>query len=92
MHLKVAREFLRGAELALAHELYRVAAANAYYAMFWAVQAVLQRVGVVREEWLHGGLQQAFGLEMIKKRALPQELRGQLLSPKQVAKLLEGME
>lgn len=70
MHLNIAREFLQGAELALAHELCRVATANAYYAMFWAAQAVLRQVGVVREEWSHGSLQQAFGLEMIKKRAL----------------------
>ena len=34
MHLNIAKEFLKGAELALANELYRVAA-NAYYAMFY---------------------------------------------------------
>jgi len=70
MHLNVAKEFLRGAEWALAEELYRVAAANAYYAMFWAAQAALRHVGIVREEWSHSGLQQTFGLEIIKKRGL----------------------
>jgi uncharacterized protein (UPF0332 family) len=75
MHLNIAKEFLKGAELALANELYRVAAANAYYAMFWAAQAALRHVGVVREEWSHGGLQYAFGLELIKKRAiLPRQM------------------
>lgn len=38
MLLRIAREFLKGAELALENELYRVAAANAYHAMFWAAQ------------------------------------------------------
>ena len=70
MHLNIAREFLRGAALALEDELYRVAAANAYYAMFWAAQATLRHVGFVREEWSHGGLRQTFGSELIKKRAL----------------------
>jgi uncharacterized protein (UPF0332 family) len=70
MHLDIAKEFLRGAELALENELYRVAAANAYYAMFWAAQAILRHVGIVREEWSHGGLQKTIGLELIKKRAL----------------------
>ncbi|MBM3237261.1 HEPN domain-containing protein [Candidatus Poribacteria bacterium] len=70
MHLNIAKEFLKGAELALANELYRVAAANAYYAMFWAAQAALRHVGVVREEWSHGGLRQTFGSELIKKRTL----------------------
>jgi hypothetical protein len=64
MHLNISKEFLKGAELALANELYRVAAANSYYAMFWAAQAALRHVGITREEWSHGGLQQAFGLEL----------------------------
>jgi len=42
MHLNVAKEFLQGSELTLENELYRVAAANAYYAMFWAAQAALR--------------------------------------------------
>jgi uncharacterized protein (UPF0332 family) len=70
MHLNIAKEFLKEAELALANELYRVAAANAYYAMFWAAQTALRHVGVVREEWSHGGLRQTFGSELIKKRTL----------------------
>jgi len=70
MHLNIAKEFLKGSDLALANELYRVAAANAYYAIFWAAQAALRHVGVVREEWSHGGLRQTFGSELIKKQAL----------------------
>jgi len=70
MHLSIAKEFLKGAELALANELYRVAAANAYYTMFWAAQAALRHVGLVREEWSHGALQHALGMELIKKRGL----------------------
>jgi uncharacterized protein (UPF0332 family) len=80
MHLSIAKEFLKGAELALANELYRVAAANAYYAMFWAAQAAMRHVGIVREEWSHGGLQHAFGLELIKKRALLARQTGQWLA------------
>ena len=38
--------------------------------MFWAAQAALRHVGVVREEWSHGGLQYTVGLELIKKRAI----------------------
>jgi len=79
MHLNIAKEFLKGADLALANELYRVAAANSYYAMFWAAQAALRHVGIVREEWSHGGLQHAFGSELIKKRALLPRRMGEWL-------------
>lgn len=75
-----AREFLMGAELALENELYNVAAANAYYAFFWAAQAALRHVGVTCPEWSHGGLQHAFGLELIKKRALVPRRMGEWLS------------
>jgi uncharacterized protein (UPF0332 family) len=80
MHLNIAKEFLKGAELALANELHRVAAANAYYAMFWAAQAAMRHVGIVREEWSHGGLQHAFGSELIKKRALLPRQMGRWLA------------
>ncbi|MBM3237265.1 HEPN domain-containing protein [Candidatus Poribacteria bacterium] len=80
MHLDIAKEFLKGAEVALANELYRVAAANSYYAMFWAAQAALRHVGIIREEWSHGGLQQAFGLELIKKRGLATSRLGDWLN------------
>lgn len=70
IYLPCAVEFLNGAELALDNELYNVAAANAYYAMFWAAQAIMRYVGIQRYEWSHGGLHHTFGLEAIKKRAL----------------------
>lgn len=79
MRLDIAREFLKGAELALEDELYRVAAGSAYYAMFWAAQVTLRHVGIVREEWSHGGLRQAFGSELIKKRALMPRQMGKWL-------------
>jgi len=70
MDLDVAHEFLEGAELALEKGLYRVAAANGYYAMFWAARAALRHVGIVRDEWSHGGLLHAYGLELVKHREL----------------------
>lgn len=70
MDLGIAREFLKGSELALDNELCRPAVANAYYAMFWAARAALRHVGVTRSEWSHGAIQHAVGLELIKKRQL----------------------
>jgi len=70
MDLARAKEFLSGAELALAHGLFNVCAACCYYAMFWAAIAALAREGFKREEWSHGGLKQEFTLQLIKKRGL----------------------
>ncbi len=79
MDLDVAREFLKGSELALDNELCRPAVANAYYAMFWAARAVLKHIGITREEWSHGGLQHAFGAEIVNKRSLLPRHAGQWL-------------
>ena len=74
MALARAKEFLSGAELALAQGLFNVCASCCYYALFWAAIAALTREGFKREEWSHGGLKQEFTLQLIKKRGLyPEE-------------------
>lgn len=72
-----AREALQAAQLCLERNLYHSAASRAYYAMFWAAQVALARVGMVRTEWSHSSLQASFVNELIRRRKRYPALFGQ---------------
>lgn len=68
--LERAKEHLRGAEACLQADSLAGCALCCYAALFWAAVAALEHIGVKQSEWSHGGLQQGFGLELIKRRHL----------------------
>ena len=68
MSLDRAREALEAAQVCLERSLPHSAASRAYYAMFWAAQAALARVGIRRTEWSHPALQASFVNELIRRR------------------------
>lgn len=72
-----AREALEAAHVCLERGLYHSATSRAYYAMFWAAQVALARLGVVRSEWSHPALQASFVNELIRRRKLFPTLLGQ---------------
>ncbi len=77
MPMDRAREALEAAQVCLDRNLFHSAASRVYYAMFWAAQAALARVGVVRSEWSHPALQASFVNELIRRRKLYPALFGQ---------------
>ncbi len=68
MFLDRAREALEAAQACLERHLSHFATSRAYYAMFWAAQAALARVGIRRAEWSHPALQASFANELIRRR------------------------
>jgi uncharacterized protein (UPF0332 family) len=68
--LERAREHLRGAEACWQVTSLEGCALCCYATLFWAAIAALAHIGVKQPEWSHGGLQQRFSLELIKKRHL----------------------
>jgi uncharacterized protein (UPF0332 family) len=68
MSVDRAREALEAAEVCLERNLSHSATSRAYYAMFWAAQAALARVGIQRSEWSHPALQASFVNELIRRR------------------------
>ena len=68
MSLDRAREALEAAQACLERDLPHSATSRAYYAMFWAAQAALARVGIQRSEWSHPALQASFANELIRRR------------------------
>ena len=62
--LEQADEALRAAKLLCAETLYRQAAGRAYYAMFYAVLALLAYRGL--EAWWHAGAIALFDREFVK--------------------------
>ncbi len=63
-----AQEALAAAQVCLERNLPHSATSRAYYAMFWAAQVALERVGVRRSEWSHPALQASFVTELIRSR------------------------
>lgn len=70
MSLDRAREALEAAQACLERNLLFSATSRAYYAMFWAAQAALARIGITRSEWSHPALQASFVNELIRRRKL----------------------
>ena len=68
MSLDRAREALEAAQACLDKNLFLSATSRAYYAMFWAAQAALARVGIRRSEWSHPALQASFVNDLIRRR------------------------
>jgi uncharacterized protein len=68
MFLDRAREALEAAQACLERNLSHSATSRAYYAMFWAAQAALARVGIRHAEWSHPALQASFVNELIRRR------------------------
>jgi uncharacterized protein (UPF0332 family) len=76
MFLERALEALEAAQTCLEKNLAHSATSRAYYAMFWAAQAALARVGIQRSEWSHPALQASFVNELIRRRKLYSALLG----------------
>lgn len=70
MPLDRAQEALTAAQVCLERNLPYSATSRAYYAMFWAAQVALARVGISRSEWSHPALQASFVNELIRRRKL----------------------
>ncbi len=66
--LEKASQLLTGAEARWQNQSLEGCALCCYAAMFWAAIAALEHFGIRQAEWSHGGLQNRFGLECIKKR------------------------
>lgn len=67
-----AMDFLESAEVCYRNGKLAGCALCCYAAMFWAAVAALMYVGVRKEKWAHGDLQQQFGLYLIQRyRILP---------------------
>ncbi|MCS7265184.1 MAG: HEPN domain-containing protein [Armatimonadetes bacterium] len=70
-----AMDFLESAEVCYSNGKLAGCALCCYAAMFWAAVAALMHVGVRKEKWAHGDLQQQFGLHLIRKyHMLPSQL------------------
>src|SRR5713101_8760803 len=80
MFLDRAREALEAAKACLERSLSHSAASRAYYAIFWAAQAALARVGIRRAEWSHPALQASFVNELIRRRKRYPALLGPYLN------------
>jgi len=78
--LEKARNLLSGAEACWQGESLEGCALCCYAAMFWAAIAALEHFGIRQIEWTHGGLQNRFGLECIKKRKIFPERFGDYLT------------
>ncbi|MCX7967355.1 MAG: hypothetical protein N3B10_02570 [Armatimonadetes bacterium] len=65
--LSRATDFLESAEVCWSNGKLVGCALCCYAAMFWAAIAALMHVGVRKEKWAHGDLQQQFGLYLIRK-------------------------
>jgi uncharacterized protein (UPF0332 family) len=73
--LEKAQNLLVGAEACWQIQSFEGCALCCYAAMFWAAIAALEHFGIKQKEWTHGGLQNRFGLECIKRRqAFPRRL------------------
>jgi uncharacterized protein (UPF0332 family) len=81
MYTEKAQEVLRAAQLCFGEKLYNSTANRAYYAMFQAAIAALERIGVRPndEQWSHENLQAEFAAELIHRRKIhPRHLAGYL--------------
>jgi len=67
-----AEDSLRAARVLLSEDLPDFAVSRGYYAMFYAVEALLLTRGLSFSK--HGGVAGAFGKEFIKSGELPREL------------------
>ena len=63
----------------LAAEIADTCVIACYYAVFWAAIAMLHYVGIRKQQWRHGDLRTAFGLECVKRRKLCPPEFGELL-------------
>lgn len=63
----------------LPHRLFNACASLCYSAFFWGAITTLEHEGIRREKWSHGGLKQAFALELITRRNLYSRRFGELL-------------
>jgi len=71
-YLDLAQEELETSELLLANNHYRASTSRAYYAMYYAAQALLISEGINTST--HKGLIKLFGLHFIKTGKLPTHL------------------
>jgi uncharacterized protein (UPF0332 family) len=77
--LEKAQNLLAGAEACWQGQSMEGCALCCYAAMFWAAIAILEHFGIKQTEWSHGGLQNRFGLEIIKRRKIFPERFGDYL-------------
>jgi uncharacterized protein (UPF0332 family) len=75
--LQKARESLRAADVLLEREFFDFAVSRAYYAMFYAAEAVLLHRGLTFSK--HTGVIAAFGQHFAKTGDLPRHLHRYLL-------------
>lgn len=80
MSLDRAQEALTAAQVCLERNLSYSATSRAYYAMFWAAQVALARIGVSRSEWSQPALQASFVNELLRRRKLYSALFGPYLN------------
>jgi len=78
--LEKAQNLLVGAEACWQSQSFEGCALCCYAAMFWTAIAALEHFGIRQKEWTHGGLQNRFGLECIKKRKVFPERFGDYLT------------
>lgn len=71
MQLSLAREALVAAELLIDNQSYRAAINRLYYACFYAVSALLQRLG--KSAKTHSGIKTLFNAHVIQNGLLPKE-------------------
>jgi uncharacterized protein (UPF0332 family) len=74
-----SEQFLKAAKVMLAAEMTDTCVIACYYAVFWAAIAMLHYVGIRKQQWRHGDLRTAFGLECVKRRKLCPPEFGELL-------------
>ncbi|MEM1544718.1 MAG: HEPN domain-containing protein [Candidatus Bathyarchaeia archaeon] len=78
--LEKAQNLLVGAEACWQSNSLEGCALCCYAAMFWATIAALEHFGIRQTQWTHGGLQNRFGLECIKKcKAFPERFGDYLI-------------
>jgi uncharacterized protein (UPF0332 family) len=74
-----SEQFLKAAKVMLAAEMTDTCVIACYYSVFWAAIAMLHYVGIRKQQWKHGDLRTAFGLECVKRRKLCPPEFGELL-------------
>jgi uncharacterized protein (UPF0332 family) len=86
-YLKKADRALKVAENLLATDFEAEAAAKAYYAMFYAAQALLKENGIQRVK--HSAVQAAFGQHLVKTGKVDEKFHRMLIDARETRELAD---
>jgi len=80
--LAKSKDSIRAAQVLLDQGFPGYAASRAYYAMFYAAEALLDRKGLAFSK--HSGVIAAFGLHLVKTFEVPQELHRHIIEAMEI--------